>query len=275
MDGITDAITLEIPIASIGLRLLGVALTFLVGQWLARNSRKWLTAVLQKRGLPKSIVTLLTSLTFATVWLLAILVILALLGVPVYTLIAGIGLVVIVLGIALRESLGNFAATIIFALFKPFETGDLIETANTMGVVQEIELFNTVLLSADNKIHVLPNGLIQSSGLTNLSKMGRLRLDLRFGISYGDDVTLAKQTLYELLVADERVLADPAPIIFVKALGDSAVELAAWPYVRTEDYFAFQIDALEQGKLGLENAGITIPFPQRDVHLYHSERCSA
>jgi small conductance mechanosensitive channel len=269
MERVTDAITLEIPIASIGLRLLGVALTFLVGQWLARNSRKWLTAVMQKRGLPKSIVTLLASLTFATVWLLTLLVILALLGVPVYTLIAGIGLVVIVIGIALRESLGNFAATIIFALFKPFETGDLIETANTMGVVQEIELFNTVMLAGDNKVHILPNGLIQSSGLTNLSKMGKLRLDLRFGIGYGDDVAVAKQTLFDLLAADERVLADPAPVIFVKALGDSAVELAVWPYVRTEDYFAFQFDVLEQGKLLLEKAGITIPFPQRDVHLYH------
>ena len=271
MEGVTDAITLEIPIASIGLRLLGVALTFLVGQWLARNSRKWLTAVLQKRGLPKSIVTLLASITFATVWVLTLLVMLALLGVPVYTLIAGIGLVVIVIGIALRESLGNFAATIIFALFKPFETGDLIETANTMGVVQEIELFNPVLLSADNKVHVLPNGLIQSSGLANLSKIGKLRLDLRFSIGYEDDVALAKQVLHNLLDQDDRVLDDPAPIIFVKALGDSAVELAVWPYVLQENYFAFQYDVLERGKLLLEEAGLTIPYPQRDVHIHQSQ----
>jgi len=113
--------------------------------------------------------------------------------------------------------------------------------------------------------------LIQSSGLTNLSKMGKLRLDLRFGISYGDDVALAKQTLSDLLAADERVLADPAPAIFVKDLGDSAVELAVWPFVCTEHYFAFQFDVLEQGKLRLEEAGLTIPYPQRDVHIHQSQ----
>ena len=180
-------------------------------------------------------------------------------------------LLIIILAIAMRETLGNFAATIIFALFKPFEAGDLIETSNTLGVVQEIELFNTVILSYDNKVNILPNGLIQSNGLSNLSKMGQIRLDLRFNISYKDNVALAKQSLFALFAADERVLDDPAPIIFVKRLGNSGVELAAWPYVHTKDYFELQFDVLEQGKYRLEEAGITIPFPQRDVHHFPSE----
>ena len=262
-----DVITIELPIAAIVIRLLGVVATFLVGQWLARNGRKWLKVVLEKQELPQSIVTLLANVTYAGIWLLTILLILAILGVPIGTIVTGVTLVIIILAIAMRETLGNFAATIIFALFKPFEAGDLIETVNTMGVVQEIELFNTVILSYDNKVHVFPNGLIQSNGITNLSKMGKIRLDLRFSVSYKDDIALAKQTLFAMLAEDERVYDDPAPNIFVKNLGDSGVELAVWPYVRTEDYYEFQFDVLEQGKYRLEAAGITIPFPQRDVHF--------
>ncbi len=150
--------------------------------------------------------------------------ILALIGIPVEALIVGVVLVVVILGIALRESLGNFAATIIFALFKPFEVGDLINIGDTMGVVQEIELFNTVLLSYDNKVHILPNGLIQATGITNLSKLGQISLDLRFSISYQDDIALAKQTLFDMLARDVRVLPDPPPNIFVKNLGDTALK---------------------------------------------------
>ena len=266
-----EIISQELPIATILLRLLGVAALFVVGRWFAKNSRSWLKKILFKQGLPKSIITVLANLTYSGIWLVTVITILALLGIPVEALITGVVLVVVVLGIALRESLGNFAATIIFALFKPFEVGDLINSGDTMGVVQEIELFNTVILSYDNKVHILPNGLIQSNGITNLSKTGRIRLDLRFSISYQDDVALAKKSLFDMLAGDKRVLPDPPPNIFVKNLGDSGVEIAVWPYVRTEDYYAFLFDVLEQGKLRLEEAGLTIPFPQRDVHLYHTE----
>ena len=263
-----DIITIEIPIAAILVRLLAVAVTLIVGRWLARSSRKWLQTVLKKQELPKSITTVLVNITYFTIWLLTILTMLALMGVPIQALVTGVALVVIVLAIALRETLGNFAATIIFVLFKPFHAGDLIETVDTLGVVQEIELFNTVILSYDNKVHILPNGLVQSNGITNLSKMGKIRVDLTFSISYRDDVRLTKQTLFDLLAEDERVQADPPPRIFVETLGPSGVDIAAWPFVLTEDYLEFRFDIVEQGKLRLEDAGITIPFPQRDVHLY-------
>ena len=263
-----DIITIEIPIASIILRLIGVVITLIVGRWLARNSRKWLGKILEKQELPKSITTVLVNLTYFTIWIVTILTVLALLGVPMQALVTGVALVVIVLAIALRESLGNFAATIIFVLFKPFRTGDLIETVDTLGVVQEIELFNTVMHSFDNRVHIFPNGLIQSSGIANLSKKGTVRVDLQFSISYSDDMQLAKRILIEMLAGDDRVQSDPPPIVFVATLGESSVDIAAWPFVRPEDYFAFRFDIVEQGKLRLEEAGITIPFPQRDVHLY-------
>ncbi len=266
-----DILKIELPIAAILIRLLGVAITFIVGRWLANKSRIGLKALLKKQELPESISTVLVNITYAGIWVLTILTMLALFGVPTQALVTGVALVVIVVGIALRESLGNFAATIIFVMFKPFESGDLIETVNILGVVQEIELFNTVLLSYDNKVHILPNGLIQASGITNLSKMGKIRVDLRFSISYKDDISQAKQTLLDVVTKDTRVQDDPPPVIFVHSLGDSSVNIAAWPYVRPEDYLAFQFDIVEQGKLRLEEAGITIPFPQRDVHFYQNE----
>jgi small conductance mechanosensitive channel len=263
-----DIITIEIPVAAIVVRLLAVVATLIVGRWLARHSRSWLKAFLMKQELPASINTVLVNITYATIWLVTILTMLALLGVPIEALLTGVTLVVIVLAIALRESLGNFAATVIFVLFKPFQAGDLIETVDTLGVVQEIELFNTVMHSFDNRVHIFPNGLIQSSGIANLSKKGTVRVDLQFGISYTDDIQLAKQILSDLLAEDDRVQQDPQPRVFVATLGDSSVDIAAWPFVRPEDYFAFRFDIVEQGKLRLEEAGITIPFPQRDVHLY-------
>jgi small conductance mechanosensitive channel len=263
-----DIITIEIPIAAIVVRLAAVVITFIIGRWLARRSRKWLQTLLNKQELPKSISTVLVNITYFTIWILTILTMLALLGVPIEALVTGVALVVIILAIALRESLGNFAATIIFVLFKPFQAGDLIETVDTLGVVQEIELFNTVMHSFDNKVHIFPNGLIQSSGIANLSKRGTIRVDLLFSISYSDDMHLAKQTLIELLAEDERVQTDPSAIVFVETLGASSVDIAAWPFVRPEDYLTFRYDIVEQGKLRLEKAGITIPFPQRDVHLY-------
>jgi small conductance mechanosensitive channel len=263
-----DIITVEIPIAAILVRLLAVVVTLIVGRWLARNSRKWLQMILEKQELPKSINTVLVNITYFTIWVITILTMLALLGVPIQALITGAALLIIVLAIALRESLGNFAATIIFVLFKPFQAGDLIETVDTLGVVQEIELFNTVMHSFDNKVHIFPNGLIQSNGITNLSKLGTIRVDLLFGISYKDDMQLAKQVLIDLLAEDERVQHDPPPAVFVATLGNSGVDIAAWPFVRPEDYLTFRFDIVEQGKLRLEEAGITIPFPQRDVHLY-------
>ena len=263
-----ELIKLELPIAAILIRLLAVAIIFLVGRWFARSSRTWLRTVLVKQELPKSIITVLANITYSGIWLATILTMLALMGVPIQALVTGVALVVIVLAIALRESLGNFAATIIFVLFKPFHAGDLIETVDTMGIVQEIELFNTVILSYDNKVHILPNGLIQANGITNLSRMGKIRVDLTFSISYKDDVRLTKQILFDLLAEDERVQADPPPRIFIETLGDSGVDIAAWPFVLTEDYLEFRFDIVEQGKLRLEDAGITIPFPQRDVHLY-------
>ena len=193
---------------------------------------------------------------------------LAILGVPTTTLAAIVGVVVVVLAISLQQSLGNLAATIIFLLFKPFEINDVIETGGVLGVVQEIQMFNTTLISPDGKTHILPNGNIQSNGLTNYSKTNRIRIDLSFGIDYSSDIDQAKAILMNLLAADERVLAEPAVRVFVHELADSSVQIVAWPFVRVEDYLTFQTYFVEQVKKAFDQAGIVMPFPRQDIHLF-------
>ncbi|UCD30105.1 MAG: mechanosensitive ion channel [Planctomycetota bacterium] len=259
---------LQTVIIPVGLRVLLALLVLLIGRWLAGHTRRWLNTSLQKAGLTDSFVTLITTLAYYGILILTGLVILGIMGVPTATLVAVVGVVVVILAISLQQSLGNLAATIIFLLFKPFEVGDVIETGGTFGAVQEIQMFNTILIAPDRKTHILPNGKIQGNGLTNYSKTDRLRLNLTFGISYSSDIDQAKEILMNLLTADERVLTEPAARVFVQQLADSSVQLVAWPFVQNEDYLTFQTYFVEQVKKAFDQAGIDIPFPQRDVHLF-------
>jgi small conductance mechanosensitive channel len=192
----------------------------------------------------------------------------AALGVPVTALGAALGVVIVVLAITLQTSLGNLAATIIILLFKPSKVGDVIAAGGASGVVHEIQMFNTVLHASDGKTHMVPNGVIQGGGLTNLSTTGVLRLDLSFRIGYGSDLEKAKELLANLLAADERVLAEPPARVFVQQLADSGVELVAWPYAKMEDSAAVQAEMVEAVKREFESAGIVIPYPQQDMCLY-------
>ena len=257
--------TIVVPFA---VRALLALVVFYVGRWLARNIRRWVIASLQKTGLTASFVTLITALAYYGALILTVVVMLAVLGVPTATLAAIVGIVVVVLAISLQQSLGNLAATIIFLLFKPFKIGDVIETGGVLGIVQEIQMFHTTLIAPDGKTHVLPNGNIQSSGLANYSTTNRLRINLNFGIDYSSDVDQAKVILMNLLEADERVLAEPAVRVFVHELADSSVQLVAWPFVTVDHYLTFHTHFVEQVKKAFDQAGISFPFPQQDVHLF-------
>lgn len=257
--------TYVIPIA---LRILLAIAIWIVGRWLARRSRGWLTKSLKKTDLTESFVVLITTVSYFGILILAGLLALAALGVPVAALGAALSVVIIVLAITLQTSLGNLAATIMILLFKPFKVGDVIEAGGVLGVVHEIQMFSTVLNSPDGKTHILPNGLIQGGGVANHSTSGKLRLDLRFGVSYDSDLEKAKAVLSRLLATDERVLSEPPARVFVGQLGDSAVELVASPFVETGDYATVLAEFVEQAKRELDAAGIDLPNPQQDVHLY-------
>jgi small conductance mechanosensitive channel len=198
---------------------------------------------------------------------MTLLTVLALLGVPVTAILTVAGLVVIIIAIALQQSLGNLAATINFSLYRPFVEGDLVETMGVLGFVKEIQLLMTVIVGPDNQVHVLPNGGIQNAGLSNYSKRGWVRREMSFMISYGDQVGLALQVIRDVLSADSRVQSDPAPHVFVENLGDHGIEIGVWPFIEPANYWAIQFDLFEQVKTAFDTAGITVPFPQRDLHL--------
>ena len=263
---ISDIIeTILIPVS---LRILLATLVLLVGGWLARRARVLIEKAVRRTELTESFVSLFVTLSYYGILLLVALVALAILGVPNTTLVAALGAVAIVVAIAIQTSLANLAATIIILLFKPFQMGDFIETGGVLGGVREIQIFNSVLASPDGKTHIVPNGKIQTVGLTNFSTSGRLRLNLSFQVSYDSNLDKAKEILANLLSADERVLPEPPAHVYVRELADNGIELVAWPFVKVQDFQTFQLDFVERVKNEFDAEGVIIPFPQQEVHLY-------
>ena len=245
----------------------GALVVLVAGRWLARRSRRWLAQSLKRVALTPSMESLFTTLTYYSVWILTLMAALVVLGVPVTAVVTVVAVALLLLGLALQQSLRDLAAAVNFLLFKPFEIGDLIETRGVTGVVQEIQLFSTVLIPWDNRVIILPNGEIQQSGIVNYTKNHVLYTDLVFGIGYDDDIAVARRLIAELATADARVLADPPLQILVSELGDNSVNLNVRAAVASADYWSLQNDLREQVKLRFDQEGISIPFPQRTVHV--------
>jgi small conductance mechanosensitive channel len=187
-------------------------------------------------------------------------------GIQTSSLIAVIGAAGLAIGLALQGSLSNFAAGVMIITFRPFKVGDFIETAGVAGTVEGIQIFHTLLVTADNKLVIVPNNSITSGNIINYSAKGIRRVDLVVGISYQDDIAAAKAVLNEILATDPRVLKDPAPVIAVAALADSSVNLIVRPWAKTEDYWQVYWDITEAVKQRFDQKQIMIPHPQRVVH---------
>ncbi len=247
----------------------------IAGRWLARRTRDWLVKPLQRAPISATTANLITTLARYSVIVLTFAVVLALLGFPLSVIVSVIVLFLIILAIALQQSLASLAATINFILFKPFEVGHLLDTCGVKGYVREIQLFNTVLVGNDLKTFVLPNAKILSEGLTNYSFLGKTRMDMTFSISYSSDVGAAKQALMKVLAEDKRVLQEPPAKVFVKSLGNSSIDLEIRPFINIDDYFIFELEIPERVKAEFDAAGVIVPFSQTDVHLYPVEAKSA
>lgn len=250
----------------------GVAVLIMVaGRWLARRSRLWLGQVMERATLTPSMESLFLSVAYYSVWMLAIMAALIVLGVPAATVVAVVGVALVLLGLALQQSLRDLAASVNFVLFKPFVVGDLIETKGVIGTVEEIQLFTTTLVRWDNRVIILPNAEIQQTGIANFTRKQVLRTDLVFGIGYDDDIATARRLIEELVLADPRVLPEPPLQILVTELADNSVNLGVRAAVSSADYWNLQNDLREQVKLRFDQEGITIPFPQHTVHLVREE----
>lgn len=226
---------------------------------------------MEKRQLDPSLASFTANLAKTAILVFAVVAALSRLGIQTMSLIAIIGAAGLAVGLALKDTLGNFAAGVMILLFKQFRSADFIEAAGTLGTVESIGIFSTQLKTADNKTIFVPNGKLIGDNITNFSTKGTRRLDLEIGVSYEADLARTKQILAEILAGDERVLPEPAPTIGVLELADSSVNLAVRPWVHNSDYWPLRFDLLETIKQRLDEAGIGIPFPQRDVHLYQVE----
>jgi small conductance mechanosensitive channel len=255
-----------------GLNIIAAVLIFLIGRWLARV----ISRITEKVMLRSNVEVTLASFTKHIVYfgLLAFVIIAALnkLGMQTASFIAVIGAAGLAIGLALQGSLANFAAGVMLILFKPFKAGDFVEVAGSTGTVKEVHIFNTILHTLDNRKVIVPNAKVTGDSIINLTTLDKRRVDLVFGISYKDDIKTAKEALEHVVMSDPRVLKDPKPSIAVSELSDSSVNLVCRPWVKPEDYWGVYFDTVEKGKLEMEKRGITIPFPQRDVHLFEEQK---
>jgi small conductance mechanosensitive channel len=258
-------------LAQYGLALVAAILIVIIGKWIARLLSNLTEKIMLKAHVEKTIAAFVKHITYVVLMVFVVIAALGKLGIQTTSFIAVLGAAGLAVGLALQGSLANFAAGVLLIIFKPYKVGDFIAAGGTMGTVVEIQIFNTILNAPDNRREIVPNSKVTGDNITNFSAIEKRRIDLVFGISYTDNIKTAKDALLNVVNSDSRVLKDPAPVVAVSELGDSSVNLVCRPWVKPGDYWAVYFDTLEKGKMELEKNGITIPFPQRDVHLYQEK----
>jgi len=254
-----------------GLKILLALVIFYFGRIVVGVVVSSIKKLLMSRGMDEILVSFLTSIIRWVLLLFVIVAALSQLGIDTTSLVALLGAAGLAIGLSLQSSLSNFASGVMLIIFRPFTKGDFVEAGGAMGVVQSISIFTTTLTTPDNKEIIVPNGAILSNNITNYSARDTRRVDMVFGVSYDDDVRKARQLLEEIIAADTRVLGDPAPVIALSELGDSSVNFIVRPWVKSADYWAVLWDTTEAVKLKFDEAGVSIPYPQMDVHFEKPE----
>ena len=251
-----------------GIKIVLALAVFVIGKWISKRITKVIRKLMERAELDATLVTFLCNIVYAILLAAVILAALDVLGVPVTSLLAVLGAAGLAVGLALKDSLGNFAAGVMLILFRPFKQGDFVEVAGVSGAVTEVKIFSTILTTPDNKLVVIPNAQVAADTITNYSANDQRRVDMVFGVGYDDDLKVVAEILEKICADHPKVLDEPATNVFISNLGDSSVDFACRPWVKTEDYWGVYADLLEAGKIELEAAGCNIPYPQTDVHLH-------
>ncbi len=253
-----------------GIKIIAALAIFIIGKWVS----KWLTAVLRKMmrrsKVDETLVSFLGSLTYVGLMTFVIIAAVGELGIQTTSFVAIIGAAGLAVGLAFQGSLSNLASGVLLVIFKPFKLGDFVEGGGVMGVVEEIGIFTTVLKTPDNKKIIVPNSKITGGNIVNYSAEDKRRVDLVVGVSYEDNLDKVRRVLQDIIAADNRILEDPAPTIGVAELADSSVNFAVRPWVKTADYWDVFFALNETIKKRFDAEGISIPYPQQDVHLHKS-----
>lgn len=241
-------------------------ITLLVGWWLISRLTSSIGRMLEARKVDRALSSFISSLVSIVLRILLLISVASMIGVETTSFIAMIGAAGLAIGLALQGSLANFAGGVLIMLFRPFRAGDWIEAQGVSGSVDSIQIFHTTLKTADNKVVIVPNGALSNGHITNYSREPRRRADINIGIDYSSDIKKAREVLLEI-AQDPRVHVEPAPVVLVTGLGDSAVNLSLRVWVATGDFWPVTFSFTELAKERLTEAGIGIPFPQRVVHL--------
>ena len=250
--------------------LLLAVVVLIVGLWVINRFVAATRKTLEMRSFDPTLGRFLTSLLGVVFKALLLISVASMIGIATTSFIAILGAAGLAIGLALQGSLANFAGGVLVLMFRPFKVGDFIEAQGVSGTVAEIQIFNTVIKTPDNKVMIVPNGPISNGIITNYSKESTRRVDFVFGIGYGDDMAQARSVLEGLVAADDRILSDPPSKVVVSELADSSVNFTVRVWVNAPDYWGVYFDMTESVKLAFDQANISIPYPQSDVHLHQA-----
>jgi len=250
-------------------KMLLATITLFVGLWIIKVITKTLARIMEKRNFDKALKPFFIDIIAIFLKVLLVISVAGMLGIEMTSFIAILGAAGLAIGMALSGTLQNFAGGIIILLFKPFRIDDCIEAQSYIGIVKEIQLFNTILLTFDNKTVIIPNGVLSTQSLINYSTQLTRRVDMTFGIGYNDDIDQAREILNTLLSNHPKVLKDPVHFIAVSELADSSVNFVVRAWVNSADYWDVFFFMQEAVKKEFDKKNIGIPFPQRDVHVYN------
>lgn len=255
-----------------GVKILGALAILIVGMWVAKQIRKGIVKVMEKREIDPTLISFSASMLYVVMQIFVIVAALEKLNIKTTSFVAILGAAGLAIGLALQGSLANFAAGVLMIIFKPFKVGDFVEAGGATGSVVEISIFTTILNTMDNKKVIVPNAKLMGDNITNYSANDTRRVDLVAGISYADDIDKARAAIQAAVAEVGGVLESPAPEITVSEMADSSVNFAVRPWCKPVDYWAVYFGVTEAIKKRFDAEGITIPFPQRDVHMYeHKE----
>jgi len=251
-----------------GIKIIAAIAIFIIGRYISKIIIKVLKKVMIKAKLDETISNFLGSIAQAILTVVVIIAALEQLGVNTTSVLAIFAAAGLAVGLAFKDSLSNFASGIMLILFKPFKLGDFVEAAGVSGVVENIRIFNTVMRTGDNREITVPNSQIYGGIITNFSARETRRIDLVIGIGYDDNIGTAKQLIQDIISQESRILSDPEPTIMVLELGESSIDIAVRPWVNSGDYWVVRADLLQTIKEKFDAEGLSIPYPQRDLHLH-------
>jgi small conductance mechanosensitive channel len=259
-------------IALYGLNVIAAIAIFILGYIAAKILRAVLSKMMRRAHVDETLISFVASLSYVGLMAFVVIAALGKLGVQTASFVAILASAGLAVGLALQGSLANFAAGVLMIIFKPFKVGDYIEGGGVAGSVEEISIFTTILKSPDNKKIIVPNGKIVGDNIINYSAKETRRVEVVVGVSYSDDIDHVKKVLTAIVNEDERILQDPAPVVAVLELGSSSINFAVRPWVKNADYWNVFFSLQEKIKKQFDKEGITIPFPQQDVHIIQSEK---